>query len=166
MDHIADELMAGLGIEHNIEASIVRPFMEAKRHQPLVVWCTTIPETAHSAVRAMSILSRRRLSLGMSSLGLGQPRKSGEPRASRRTEARIVFEGVLPDVQHPPNEFAGGVERNRRVLDVLPIALPLIIREPTVDELAVQEESDQCLIVLLQHRFGPILSEPKRKFKH
>jgi len=80
-------------------------------------------------------------------------------------QREAFFEGLLKDVRRPPNEFADGVKRKKRVLEVLPIAPPLKPREPTAAELALQEENDHRVIVLLQHRLGPVLSELKRKFK-
>jgi hypothetical protein len=75
------------------------------------------------------------------------------------------FEGVLNDVQRPPNKFADGMERRKRVLEELPIAPPLEPRKPTAAELALQEENDQRVLTLLKYRLGPILTELKRKFK-
>ena len=187
MDHISDGLLIGLGIKQTIEASIVQLFVEAKRHQPSVVyipslmhWCATIPEVARSAVRAMldtlaptePILLLAVVDGPFSSLPQDVRSWFG-PTAQHRVnlvlpdlqKRQAFFEGVLSDVQRPPNKFADGVERKRRVLEVLPIAPPLKPREPTAAELAVQEESDQRIIVLLQYRLGPILSELKRKFK-
>lgn len=75
------------------------------------------------------------------------------------------FNGLLSDVQRPPNAFADGVKRKKRVLEVLPIAPPLEPRQPTAAELSLQEENDQRVITLLKYRLGPILTELKRKFK-
>jgi hypothetical protein len=75
------------------------------------------------------------------------------------------FAGIEKDIRRPPNEFADGVKRRKRVLEKLPIAPPVEPRQPTVAELAVQEENDQRLITLLTYRLGPIVTELKRKFK-
>lgn len=75
------------------------------------------------------------------------------------------FNGIIKDIQRPPNEFADGIKRKKRVLEVLPIAPPLEPRQPTSAELALQEENDQRIITLLKYRLGPILTELKRKFK-
>jgi hypothetical protein len=75
------------------------------------------------------------------------------------------FESLIRDIRRPPNQFADGVKRKKRVLEVLPIAPPLEPRQPTAAELAVQEENDQRVITLLKYRLGPILTELKRKFK-
>jgi hypothetical protein len=81
------------------------------------------------------------------------------------TQRLAFFEGVLNDVQRPPNKFADGMERRKRILEVLPIAPPLEPRKPTAAELALQEENDQRVLTLLKYRLGPILTELKRKFK-
>lgn len=81
------------------------------------------------------------------------------------TQREAFFEGLLNDVQRPPNKFADGMERRKRVLEELPIAPPLEPRKPTAAELALQEEHDQRVLTLLKYRLGPILTELKRKFK-
>jgi ATPase family AAA domain-containing protein 2 len=174
-------------IDQTTEANIVRLFVEAKRHQPSVIyipslmhWCSAISETARSAVRAMldtltptdPVLLLAIVDGPFSSLPRdvrswfgATARHRVELSAPNAQERETFFDGLLCDVQRPPNKFADGVERKRRVLEVLPMAPPLKPREPTVAELAVQEESDQRIIVLLQYRLGPILNELKRKFK-
>jgi hypothetical protein len=84
------------------------------------------------------------------------------PSAAQR---RAFFEGLLKDVQRPPNQFPDGLKRRRRVLEELPLAPPLEPRQPTAAELAMQEETDHRLLTLLKYRLGPILTELKRKFK-
>jgi ATPase family AAA domain-containing protein 2 len=85
-----------------------------------------------------------------------------KPIAKQRGE---FFEGLLKDVQRPPNQFADGVKRRKRILEELPIAPPIEPRKPTAAELALQEENDHKVITLLRYRLGPIMAELKRKFK-
>jgi hypothetical protein len=80
-------------------------------------------------------------------------------------QREAFFEGLMNDVQRPPNKFSDGMERRKRVLEELPIAPPLEPRKPTAAELALQEERDTRTLTLLKHRLGPILTELKRKFK-
>ena len=75
------------------------------------------------------------------------------------------FAGIIADVRRPPNQFADGIRRKRRILEELPIAPPPEPRQLTTAELAVQEENDQRVITLLKYRLGPVLTELKRKFK-
>jgi hypothetical protein len=84
------------------------------------------------------------------------------PSSSQR---EAFFDGLLKDVQRPPNQFADGMKRRKRILEKLPIAPPIEPRKPTAAELALQEENDQRIITLLKYRLGPILTELKRKFK-
>jgi hypothetical protein len=84
------------------------------------------------------------------------------PSAAQR---EAFFEGLLKDVQRPPNQFPDGLKRKRRVLEELPIAPPLEPRQPTAAELSLQQENDHRLVTLLRYRLGPILTELKRKFK-
>jgi ATPase family AAA domain-containing protein 2 len=84
------------------------------------------------------------------------------PNSQQRED---FFGGLLKDIQRPPNQFADGVKRRRRVLEELPIAPPIEPRKPTAAELALQEENDHRVITLLRYRLGPIMAELKRKFK-
>jgi hypothetical protein len=84
------------------------------------------------------------------------------PSAAQR---EAFFEGLLKDVQRPPNQFPDGLKRRRRVLEELPLAPPIEPRKPTAAELAMQLEHDHRLLTLLRYRLGPILTELKRKFK-
>lgn len=169
------------------EAAIVQLFVEAKRHQPSVIyipslagWCAAVTETARTTVRAMldtlaptdPVLLLAVVDGAFTQLprdvrqwfGPNRENRVGltSPNTSQRAE---FFESLLNDVQRPPNQFPDGIKRRKRVLEVLPIAPPLEPRQPTAAELALQEENDQRVITLLKYRLGPILSELKRKFK-
>ncbi|KAG6840868.1 hypothetical protein C0991_003588 [Blastosporella zonata] len=170
-----------------VEAAIVQLFVEAKRHQPSVIyipsligWCAAVSETSRSTVRAMLdtlaptdpilllvVVDGPYAELPSDVKAWFGPTKDTRveltsPPHSRRAE---FFEPLLKDVQRPPNQFADGVKRKLRVLEELPIAPPLEPRKPTAAELAVQVENDQRIITLLKYRLGPILTELKRKFK-
>lgn len=80
-------------------------------------------------------------------------------------QRREFFDGLIKDIERPPNNFADGMERRKRILEELPIAPPLEPRKPTAAELALQAENDEKTITLLKYRLGPILTELKRKFK-
>lgn len=80
-------------------------------------------------------------------------------------QREAFFAGIVADIRRPPNQFADGIKRKRRILEELPIAPPPEPRQLTAAELAVQVENDQKVITLLKYRLGPILTELKRKFK-
>lgn len=80
-------------------------------------------------------------------------------------QREAFFAGIITDVRRPPNQFADGIKRKRRILEELPIAPPPEPRQLTAAELAVQVETDQKVITLLKYRLGPVLTELKRKFK-
>ncbi|RDX41221.1 AAA-domain-containing protein [Lentinus brumalis] len=169
------------------EAAIVQLFVEAKRHQPSVIyipsllgWCAAVTETARTTVRAMldtlaptdPVLLLAVVDGAFTQLPRDVRQWFGPIRENRlgltaptSPQREAFFEGLLKDVRRPPNEFPDGVKRKKRVLEVLPVAPPLEPRQPTVAELAVQEDNDQRVITLLKYRLGPILSELKRKFK-
>jgi ATPase family AAA domain-containing protein 2 len=170
-----------------VEAAIVQLFVEAKRHQPSVIyipsligWCAAVSETSRSTVRAMldtlaptdpilllAIVDGPFSALPQDVRAWFGPTRNNRvaftsPTSSQREE---FFDGLVKDIQRPPNEFADGIKRKKRDLEVLPIAPPLEPRQPTAAELALQEENDQRIITLLKYRLGPILTELKRKFK-
>ncbi|KAI0751701.1 AAA-domain-containing protein [Daedaleopsis nitida] len=169
------------------EAAIVQLFVEAKRHQPSVVyipslagWCAAVTETARTTVRAMldtlaptdPVLLLAVVDGPFAQLPRDVRQWFGPIRENRvaltaptSSQRDQFFEGLLTDVRRPPNEFPDGIKRRKRILEELPIAPPLEPRQPTAAELALQEENDQRVITLLKYRLGPILSELKRKFK-
>ncbi|CDO76348.1 hypothetical protein BN946_scf185011.g12 [Trametes cinnabarina] len=169
------------------EAAIVQLFVEAKRHQPSVIyipsllgWCAAVTETARTTVRAMldtlsptdPVLLLAVVDGPFSQLPKDVRQWFGPARENRvaltpptAPQREAFFEGLLNDVRRPPNQFPDGIQRKKRVLEELPIAPPLEPRQPSAAELAAQEESDQRVITLLKYRLGPILSELKRKFK-
>ncbi|KAF5336968.1 hypothetical protein D9611_002981 [Ephemerocybe angulata] len=170
-----------------VEAAIVQLFVEAKRHQPSVIyipslfgWCAAVSETSRSTVRAMletllptdPILLLAVVDGPFAALPKDVKSWFGPSRDNRvqllppSAEKRAAFfEPLLKDVARKPNEFADGVKRRKRILEELPIAPPLEPRKPTAAELALQEENDQKSMAILKFRLGPILAEMKRKFK-
>ncbi|KAJ7165878.1 AAA-domain-containing protein [Mycena filopes] len=169
------------------EAAIVQLFVEAKRHAPAVVyipalrgWCAAVSETARATVRAMldtlapadpvlllAVVDGRFSDLPRDvrawfGVGAGGRVELGAPSASERA---AFFTGLIRDVRRQPNEFADGMPRRKRVLEVLEVAPPLEPRKPSAAELALQEENDQRVIALLKYRLEPILTQLKRKFK-
>ncbi|KAH9963265.1 hypothetical protein BC827DRAFT_1194483 [Russula dissimulans] len=169
------------------EAAIVQLFVEAKRHQPsiiyipsLVGWCSAVSETCRSTVHAMletlaptdpilllAVVDGSYMSLPRDVRAWFGPTRETRvevtPPSAAQREA--FFEDLLKDVQRPPNQFPDGMKRRRRVLEELPLAPPVEPRQPTATELAVQQENDHRLLTLLRYRLGPILTELKRKFK-
>lgn len=170
-----------------VEAAVVQLFVEAKRHQPSVIylpsldgWSAAVSETARSTVRSMldslaptdPVLVLAIVDGPFSSLPRDVRSWFGMIRENRLTlpsptEAQrdAFFSSIIADIRRPPNQFADGIKRRKRILEELPIAPPLEPRQPTAAELAVQEENDQRVITLLKYRLGPILTELKRKFK-
>lgn len=170
-----------------VEAAIVQLFVEAKRHKPSVVyipslvgWCAAVSETSRSTVRAMldtlaptdPVLLLAVVDGSFSSLPRDVRAWFGPTRENRVEVSKpdfgqreAFFEPLLLDVRRPPNQFPDGVKRNKRVLEVLPIAPPVQPRQLTDTELAMQEGNDQRVITLLKYRLGRILTELKRKFK-
>ncbi|KAF8131138.1 AAA-domain-containing protein [Boletus edulis] len=170
-----------------VEAAIVQLFVEAKRHQPSVIyipsllsWCAAVHETARTTVRTMldtlaptdPVLLLAIVDGSFTSLPQDVRSWFGTIRENRLVlpvptdeQCDAFFASIIADVRRPPNQFADGIKRKRRVLEELQIAPPPEPRQPTAAELATQEENDQRIITLLKYRLGPILTELKRKFK-
>ncbi|KAI0269336.1 hypothetical protein BC834DRAFT_820278 [Gloeopeniophorella convolvens] len=169
------------------EAAIVQLFVEAKRHQPSIIyipsllgWCTAVSETSRNTVRAMldtlaptdpilllAVVDGAYMSLPRDVRAWFGPTRENRVEITRSNAAQreAFFESLLKDVQRPPNQFPDGTKRKKRVLEELPLAPPPEPRQPTAAELALQEENDHKLVTLLRFRLGPILTELKRKFK-
>ncbi|KAF8882024.1 hypothetical protein CPB84DRAFT_1686882 [Gymnopilus junonius] len=170
-----------------VEAAIVQLFVEAKRNQPSVIyipsligWCAAVSETSRSTVRAMldtllptdpilllAVVDGKFSELPKDVRAWFGPTKDNRIFLSTPTESQreAFFEGLINDVERPPNKFADGMPRKKRILEELPIAPPLEPRKPTAAELQTQLENDQRVLTLLKYRLGPILTELKRKFK-
>ncbi|KAI0078819.1 AAA-domain-containing protein [Panus rudis PR-1116 ss-1] len=170
-----------------LEAAIIQLFVEAKRHQPSVVyipslngWCSAVSETARTTVRAMldslgpsdpvlllAVVDGPFSSLPKDVKAWFGPTRQNRAELTRPTAAQReeFFKGLYDDIRRPPNQFPDGVKRKKRMLEELPIAPPLEPRQPTAAELAVQEANDQKTMTLLKYRLGPILTELKRKFR-
>lgn len=176
-----------LTLPKTVEAGIVQLFVEAKRHQPSVVfipslaaWRAAVSETARTTMRAMldtlsptdPVLLLAIVDGSFSLLPKDVRAWFGATRENRvalsspsATQREAFYAGLLDDVRRPPNQFPDGIKRKKRILEELPIAPPLEPRQPTAAELAVQEENDQRVITLLKYRLTPILTELKRKHK-
>ncbi|KAF7331024.1 AAA-domain-containing protein [Mycena venus] len=158
------------------EAAIVQLFVEAKRHAPAVVyipalrgWCSAVSETARATtpVLLLAVVDGRFADLPRDVrawFGVGAGGRV-ELRAPGPAERSAFFAGLVRDVRRKPSEFADGMPRRKRVLEVLEVAPPLEPRKPSAAELALQEENDQRVIALLKYRLEPILTQLKRKFK-
>src|SRR6202522_3985250 len=72
------------------------------------------------------------------------PTKNNQIQLSSPTSSQrqAFFDGLLKDVQRPPNQFADGIKRRKRILEKLPIAPPIEPRKPTAAELAVPDENE------------------------
>lgn len=169
------------------EAAIVQQFVEAKRHQPSVVyipsltgWCAAVSETSRTAVRAMldslaptdpvlllAVVDGSFAQLPRDVKAWFGPTRDNRVELTKPTaeQRAAFFEGIIKDISRPPNQFPDGMKRRKRVLEELPIAPPLEPRQPTAAELATQHEADQRTLTFLKFSLGPILTELKRRFK-
>ncbi|WRT63360.1 uncharacterized protein IL334_000265 [Kwoniella shivajii] len=150
----------------SVEAAVVQLIIEAKRHQPSIIfvpalsaWASTISETARATVRTLLDgipPSDPILVFGMSDapvdelpgdvrglFGFG-PENRIELELPTRSERTEYFSDLLTALHRPPTEFPDGVPRRKRVFEELPLAAPLPPRQPTAAELLREEEKDQA----------------------
>lgn len=147
----------------SVEAAIVQTFVEAKRHQPSIIyipafiqWISALSDVARSTVKAMldSMSSSDPiviLAVLEGSLDL-LPRDvrewfghSGENRVNilppSDAHRRAFFAELIKMMRTPPNDFPDALPRRKRVLEELPLAAPLPPRKPT--EVELQREIDR-----------------------
>ncbi|TXT10690.1 hypothetical protein VHUM_02195 [Vanrija humicola] len=169
------------------EAAIVQLFVEAKRHQPSIIfipslaqWSYTVSETTRSTARALldgippsdPILLLAIVDGELDTLppdvrawfGFGDENrlKLGQPKAEEREE---FFAEILAAASRPPTDFPDGVPRKRRVLEVLPPAPPLPPRQPTEAEVARETERDIAARNMLFVSFSSLVSEFMKKYR-
>lgn len=169
------------------EAAVVQLFVEAKRHQPSVIfipslaqWAHTISDAARSTTRALldsippsdPVLLLAIVDGPLSSIpadvrkwfGIGDESRIeiGKPNAEQREK---FFSELLDSVQRPPNEFPDGVPRKKRVLEILPPAEPLPPRKPTEAEVQRELERDAAARNMLFVSFSSLIAEFMRKYR-
>jgi ATPase family AAA domain-containing protein 2 len=169
------------------EAACVDLFNEAKRHKPSVIcipslltWSNSVNEIVISTIKGL--LNSLEPSDPILVLGILEGKfeelptsikswfgfvKSNrfvleKPGPSQREE---FFEELIEHVRKKPNEFPDGVERRKRVLEVLEKAPPPPPRVPTAAELEQQKVNDHRLREYLKFRLGPVLNELKKRYK-
>ena len=135
------------------EAAIVQLFVEAKRHQPSVIyipslaaWCASLSETARMTVRAMldslvptdPVLLLAVVDGSFETLPQDVRAWFGPVRDNRvqlfspsSPQREEFFQGLITDISRRPTQFPDGIKRKKRVLEELPVAPPLPPREPT-----------------------------------
>lgn len=169
------------------EAAVVQLFVEAKRHQPSVIfipslaqWAHTVSEAARSTTRALldsippsdPVLLLAIVDGPLSMLpvdvrkwfGIGDESRIEikKPDSGKRA---TFFAELLETVQRPPNEFSDGVPRKKRVLEILPPAEPLPPRKPTEAEVQREMERDVAARNMLFVSFSSLIAEFMRKYR-
>ncbi|KZT35228.1 AAA-domain-containing protein [Sistotremastrum suecicum HHB10207 ss-3] len=175
------------------EAAIVQLFVEAKRHQPSVIyipsllgWCSAVTETARTTMRSMldtlspndpilllaivdgpfSSLPRDvRKWFGMALRAESSNRVDFAAFAPSEDARTKFFADIVANVSKKPTDFPDAWKRKKRVLEKLEIAPPIQPKGPSEAELKALQEADLRTMSVLKYRLGPILSDLKRKFK-
>nr|ODN92346.1 ATPase [Cryptococcus depauperatus CBS 7855] len=171
----------------SVEAAIVQLFVEAKRHQPSVIfipslsqWASNIPDLARSTFEALlnSVPpSDPILLLGMIDGPINElpgdvrawfgfaPENKIELDLPTVTERSAYFTDLVSTVRKPPTHFPDGVPRRKRLLEALPLAAPLPPRQPTESELAREEEKDQAARNMMIVSFTNLIQEFMKRYR-
>ncbi|WVQ73329.1 hypothetical protein IAR50_002897 [Cryptococcus sp. DSM 104548] len=171
----------------SVENAIVQLFVEAKRHQPSVIfipsisqWSQTIPELARSTFGAL--LNEIPPSDPILLLALADGSVDDLPGDVRAwfgfatenkieldlptsAERKAYFADLVESVRRPPTDFPDGVPRKKRVLEVLPLAKPLPPRQPTEAEKAREEEKDQAARNMMVVSFTNLVQEFMKRYR-
>ncbi|WVQ94294.1 hypothetical protein IAU59_001373 [Kwoniella sp. CBS 9459] len=173
----------------SVEAAVIQIIVEAKRHQPSIIfvpalsaWAATISDTARSTVRALldSIPpSDPILVLGVSDTHVDE--LPGDVRAlfgfapdnkieltypsKTQPEREAYFTDLVEALKKPPTEFPGVLPRRKRILEALPLAPPLPPREPTAAELLREEEKDQAARDMIFQSFVHLVKDFHKRYR-
>ncbi|ODO09933.1 hypothetical protein I350_02156 [Cryptococcus amylolentus CBS 6273] len=171
----------------SVENAIVQLFVEAKRHQPSVIfipsisqWSQTIPELARSTFGAL--LNDIPPSDPILLLALADGSVDDLPGDVRAwfgfatenkiqlglptpAERKAYFADLVESVRRPPTDFPDGVPRKKRVFEVLPLAKPLPPRQPTEAEKAREEEKDQAARNMMVVSFTNLVQEFMKRYR-
>lgn len=187
--HVQNLDIASLFGQNNgsIEQAMVQMFVEAKRHQPsilyipaLIEWSLVLTETAKATFAALldSLTPEEPVMV----VALVDGDLDGIPADVRSwfgysgdnfielhlpnvNHRAAFFQELLAGIHRPPQDYPDGQPRRKRVLEVLPTAPPLPPKPPTEAQIAQQKAKDETLREILAYRLGPILAELKKKHR-
>ncbi|KAI9632145.1 putative TAT-binding protein [Dioszegia hungarica] len=168
-----------------VEAALVQLFIEAKRHQPsilyipsLVSWSATLSDSAKSTFK--SLLDGIAPSEPVLLLGVAETENlDGEVRSwfgwemesevmlelPTEAERTAYFAPLLAQIALPPSSWPDALPRRPRVLEQLPLAPPLPARLPTEAEVAKERERDLNARNMMVLSFTSLVAEFGRKYK-
>ncbi|KAJ9097629.1 hypothetical protein QFC21_004665 [Naganishia friedmannii] len=174
----------------SVENILTRTFVEAKRHQPSVLyipsileWSRVLPESAKATFAALieSLTpSEPVLILALHDGSVEDLVKeddrvrswfgySGdhyvEIAPSTIEQRHTFFESLMEHIQRPPSLFPDAMPRKRRVLEDLPKAAPLPPKAPAPAVIAAQHARDEAVRDILIFRLQGILTDLMKKYK-
>ncbi|KAK4684702.1 ATPase family AAA domain-containing protein 2, partial [Tremellales sp. Uapishka_1] len=169
------------------ESALVQLFVEAKRHQPSILyipsltqWAYTLSETARSTVRALldgippsdPILLLAIVDGPITDLPkdvrnwFGFSQENRIELSSPSIDDRVdFFAELLKTIQRPPTDFPDGIPRKRRILEGLSKAPPLPEPKRSEADLAKDAEKDIQVRDYLYYSFVSLLQEFRKTFK-
>ncbi|KAJ9123951.1 hypothetical protein QFC22_000742 [Naganishia vaughanmartiniae] len=174
----------------SVENILTRMFVEAKRHQPSVLyipsvleWSRVLPESAKATFAALieSLTpSEPVLILALHDGSIEDLAKeddrvkswfgySGdhyvEIAPSTIEQRHTFFESLMQHIQRPPSLFPDAMPRKRRILEELPKAAPLPPKVPAPAVIAAQNARDEAVRDILILRLQGILTDLMKKYK-
>ncbi|ORX34940.1 hypothetical protein BD324DRAFT_609696 [Kockovaella imperatae] len=169
------------------EATLVQLFVEAKRHQPSILFIPSLLPWTYALTESTRILFQSLLHgipssdpvllLALSDQPFNQiPQEirawfgsSGEAKAElvspSNSERSEYLASLFEAFQRPPSDFPDALPRQKRVLEILPPAPPLPPREPTEAEIQRELEKDQRARDMLYVSFIHLVQEISKKFR-
>lgn len=170
------------------EAAIVQLFAEVKRHKPSVIYLPGIETWYHTLGDAVitTFLGLLRaipptdpvLVLGITDMppdkvsqdmlrdlfGFSRNNRFMINRPSKQNRKEF-FATIIEYVKKAPKDFPEPLNRKKRKLEVLELAPPPPVREPTKEEIKAQKKRDHQLLNLLKVQIQPIMDQIHRKYK-
>lgn len=169
------------------EQTMVQMFVEAKRHQPsilyipaLVEWSLVLTDSAKATFGALLDSLTPEEPVMLVALVDGEVNDvpadvrswfgyTGtnciELELPRSPQREQFFRELLQGIYRPPTEYPDGLPKRRRVLEALPTAPPLPPKPPSAAAIQAQKQKDTTLREILTYRLGPILAELKKKHR-
>ncbi|AEO69440.1 uncharacterized protein THITE_2119849 [Thermothielavioides terrestris NRRL 8126] len=177
-----------LGDGRPMEQVIVSRFTEVKRHKPSVIfipnvdiWWNSISDTAITTFTTLLrslpptdpvlLLATAECTPELLApeilkelFGFSKKNRAVVERPERENRLEF-FENIISHLRKSPTEFPDPVNRQKRVLEDLPVAPPPPPRTLTKEEIKAQRKTDLHHLNLLKMRLQPIMDQIHRKYR-
>ncbi|EIW73387.1 hypothetical protein TREMEDRAFT_70962 [Tremella mesenterica DSM 1558] len=169
------------------EAVIVQTFVEAKRHQPSIIyipslaqWAATLSEVARATVKALldsvppsdPVLLLALVDGSLETLPRDVREWFGHSYENRVelipptvSDRSAYFADLIASFHKPPTAFPDAIPRRKRILETLPLADPLPPRQPSEAEIARDLERDNQARQMMILSFASFFQELGKKYR-